>query len=189
MTENTQHRRRASKIDALPGEIKSTLSALLRDKRYSQREILKEINELINDAGLDELYCLSRSGLNRYAVRMEKIGERIRQSREIADMWVAKFGDTPQSDIGKLLMEAVKLMAFETTLNADESLTCDPKWLNQLALVASRIEQAQTLSEKRERELRADMLAQTEKALNEGENQGKSTSDILRELKTVYGVA
>lgn len=56
------------------------------------------------------------------------MAKKIRQSREIAEIWTKQLGETPQSDIGKLLMEAVKTMAFELTLNVDEIGIKDPKF-------------------------------------------------------------
>lgn len=74
-------RGRASKVDLLPPNIKTQLAMMLRDKQFSQAEILQEINDLIRDCGLDESLYLSRSGLNRYASRMEKVGAKILQAR------------------------------------------------------------------------------------------------------------
>ncbi|POY46441.1 phage protein Gp27 family protein, partial [Avibacterium paragallinarum] len=45
-------RGRASKVDLLPPNIKTQLAMMLRDKQYSQAEILEEINDLIRDCGL-----------------------------------------------------------------------------------------------------------------------------------------
>ena len=84
-------RGRASKVDLLPPNIKTQLAMMLRDKQFSQAQILEEINDLIRDCGLDESYQLSRTGLNRYANRMEKVGARIRQSREVAEVWARQF--------------------------------------------------------------------------------------------------
>ncbi|EJS83344.1 hypothetical protein AAUPMC_21081 [Pasteurella multocida subsp. multocida str. Anand1_cattle] len=101
-------RGRASKVDLLPPNIKTQLAMMLRDKQYSQAEILAEINDLIRDCGLPEEMQLSKTGLNRYASRMEKMGAKIRQSREIAEIWTKQFSEAPQSDIGKMLMEIVQ---------------------------------------------------------------------------------
>ncbi|BCB65863.1 hypothetical protein HIY_04080 [Haemophilus influenzae] len=75
MTEKNT-RGRASKVDLLPPNIKTQLAMMLRDKQFSQAEILDEINELIRDCGLPETALLSRTGLNRYASRMEKMGRK-----------------------------------------------------------------------------------------------------------------
>ncbi|WP_156182845.1 phage protein Gp27 family protein [Marinobacter subterrani] len=40
---------------------------------------------------------LSKSAVNRYAVRMNQVGEKLRQSREVAEMWIAKLGAQPQA--------------------------------------------------------------------------------------------
>lgn len=183
-------RGRASKVDLLPPNIKTQLAMMLRDKQFSQQEILQEINDLIADCGLPEEMQLSRTGLNRYASRMEKFGAKIRQSREIAEVWAKQLGETPQTDIGKLLMEAVKTMAFELTLNADESGIKDPKFLNQLALISQRIEQAQSTNYERERKIRKEVLEQAAKAVEEaGKQSGMAIADVEKMMRAVYGIS
>lgn len=182
-------RGRASKVDLLPPNIKTQLAMMLRDKQFSQQEILQEINDLIADCGLPESMQLSRTGLNRYASRMEKFGAKIRQSREIAEVWAKQLGETPQTDIGKLLMEAVKTMAFELTLNADETGIKDPKFLNQLALISQRIEQAQSTNYERERKIRKEVLEQAAKAVEEaGKQSGMAIADVEKMMRAVYGI-
>ncbi|KOE31967.1 DUF3486 family protein [Aggregatibacter actinomycetemcomitans] len=152
-------RGRASKVDLLPPDIKTRLAMMLRDKMFSQAEILQEINDLIRDCGLPETALLSKTGLNRYASKMEKIGAKIRESREVAEVWTKQFGESKksESDLGKLLMETVKIIAFHKAMNLGEMDDVDPKVINQLALVANRIEQAQSINEERERKIRKEM--------------------------------
>ena len=145
MTDKTT-RGRASKVDLLPPDIKTRLAMMLRDKMFSQAEILEEINDLIRDCGLPETALLSKTGLNRYASKMEKMGAKIRESREMAELWAKQFGEAPQSDVGKLLMEAVKTIAFDKAMALGQEDDVDPKVINQLALIANRIEQAQAIA-------------------------------------------
>lgn len=183
-------RGRASKVDLLPPNIKTQLAMMLRDKQFSQQEILQEINDLIADCGLPESMQLSRTGLNRYASRMEKFGAKIRQSREIAEVWAKQLGETPQTDIGKLLMEAVKTMAFELTLNADESGIKDPKFLNQLALISRRIEQAQSTNYERERKIRKEMAQLAAETAEKVVVQAGLSADTVRTIKEqILGIA
>ena len=93
-------RGRASKVDLLPPDIKTRLAMMLRDKMFSQAEILEEINDLIRDCRFAETALLSKTGLNRYASKMEKMGAKIRESREMAELWAKQFGEAPQSDVG-----------------------------------------------------------------------------------------
>ena len=154
MTVEKRTRGRRSKVDLLPSEIKEQLNAMLRDGRLEQTEVLEIVNQKIDKAGLKEAK-LSRSGLNRYAARMEQIGSRIREMREISEVWVSKLGNEPTSDVGKLLQEAVRTLASETSFSLMESgEPVEPKALNQLAMVAQRIEAAAMTSHKREKEIR-----------------------------------
>ena len=137
MADEKPTRGRPSKVDLLPDTIRDALHQMLRDKRHTQEEIREAINALIDQHELPDDMQLSRTGLNRYASRMEAIGSKIRASREMAEIWAAKLGSAPTSDVGKLLMEFVKTLAFETSMSlAEEEGTVAPKALGQLALVA-----------------------------------------------------
>ncbi|KFB94614.1 hypothetical protein GTGU_04717, partial [Trabulsiella guamensis ATCC 49490] len=153
MTNERQTRGRPSKIDLLPESIRDQLHQMLRDKRHTQEEIRDAINELIDSHNLPEDMQLSRTGLNRYASRMEQFGAKIRASREMAEIWAAKLGSAPTSDVGKLLLEFVKTLAFETSMSLSEGDVVEPKALGQLALVAHRLESAAMVSHKREKEI------------------------------------
>ncbi len=183
-------RGRPSKVDLLPAEIKRQLNAMLRDKRYTQTEIRQAINELIDDYGLDDEAKLSRTGLNRYASRMERMGAKIRASREVAEVWTKELGEMPNNDVGKLLLEFVKTMAFEASMAMDESgEAIPPKVLGQLALVAQRVEQAEMLSFKREQEIRKLVIEEAAKAVEEaGKQSGAKMQDVEKMVKAIYGI-
>lgn len=189
MTDKTT-RGRASKVDLLPPDIKARLAMMLRDKTFSQAEILDEINDLIRDCGLPQQMCLSKTGLNRYASRMEKLGAKIRASREMAEVWSKQLGEAPESDVGKLLLEFVKTLAFETSMAMSESgQEISPKVLGQLALVAQRVEAAQSVNYKREKEIRKDVIEQAAKAVEEaGKQTGAKMEDVAKMVKAVYGI-
>lgn len=183
-------RGRASKVDLLPPTIKTQLAMMLRDKQYSQAQILEEINDLIRDCGLGEQHCLSKTGLNRYASRMEKMGAKIRQAREIAEVWTKQFGEMPQTDIGKSLVEIVKQIAFETSLKlGEQDGGIEPKELALLSSAIQRLEQAESLSYERERKIRKEVLEQAAKAVEEtGKQAGISLENVAKMMKAVYGL-
>lgn len=184
-------RGRASKIDLLPPTIKTQLAMMLRDKQYSQAEILQEINDLIIDCGLDESMQLSRTGLNRYASRMEKMASKIRHGREVAEVWTKQLGEQPQSDIGKLLMEFIKNMAFETSLDMSEGkLDASPEALGQLSLVIQRIERAQAISDKRERDIRKEVAQQAAATAEKAVAQAGLSKETVDNIKSqILGLA
>ncbi|WP_262140665.1 DUF3486 family protein [Serratia ficaria] len=167
--------------------MRDALHQMLRDKRHTQEEIREAINALIDQHELPDDMQLSRTGLNRYASRMEAIGSKIRASREMAEIWAAKLGSAPTSDVGKLLMEFVKTLAFETSMSlAEEEGTVAPKALGQLALVAQRIEAAQMVSYKREKEIRQafaeEAAAAAEKITKQAGLTAETAADIRRQI-------
>ncbi|NMT24643.1 DUF3486 family protein [Serratia marcescens] len=187
MADDKPTRGRPSKIDLLPESIRDALHQMLRDKRHTQEEIREAINALIDQHELPDDMQLSRTGLNRYASRMEAIGSKIRASREMAEIWAAKLGSAPTSDVGKLLMEFVKTLAFETTMTLSEGDDpVAPKALGQLALVAQRIEAAQMVSHKREKEIRQafaeEAAAAAEKITKQAGLTAETAATIRREI-------
>ncbi len=188
MTKKT--RGRASKVDLLPANIKSQLTLMLRDKKLSQAKILAEINQTILDAGLDESHCLSRSGLNRFSTHMESMAKRFRESREMAEIWTKQFGEAPESDVGKMLLEFIKQFAFESMMTlGEDGEGVDIKSLNQLALVIQRVEQAETSSFKREQEIRKMVIEEAVKAVeNAGKENNANMEDVSKMIKAVYGI-
>lgn len=187
--ENEQRptRGRLSKVDLLPDSIREQLHQMLREKRHTQEEIREAINALIDEHNLPEEMQLSRTGLNRYAIRMEKVGAKIRASREMAEVWAAKLGSAPTSDVGKLLMEFVKTLAFETSMSmAEDDKPVAPKALGQLALVAQRLEAAAMTSHKREKAIRdafaQEMAEKTEELVRTGDLSGGAADTIKREI-------
>jgi|TARA_B110000211_G_scaffold54451_2_gene60394 hypothetical protein len=152
---NVKKRGKASKIDLLPPKLKTELDTLLRDKSHTQADILNAINELIEQAGLAE-QKISKSGLSRYSVEMETVGQEIRAMRESTEMWVAQFGSKPTGETTQLLLEMLKTQHFKLLMNAnaDPENLLDAKTINTLALTLKRLEDAAMSNMKREKEVR-----------------------------------
>ncbi|KFA96238.1 MULTISPECIES: DUF3486 family protein [unclassified Vibrio] len=186
-----RRKRTLSKIDLLPEDIRQSLNIWLRGGSMSQTDALAAIHELIDEAGLPENAKPSYTSLNRYARRMEDIGARLRQSREVAEVWVSKLGEAPTSDVGRLLQEFVRTMAVETSVKLMENADKDdeiipPKALNQLALVVQRIEQASMMSLKVEKEIREafaqEAAEQAEKIVKQAGITAKTAEDIKKQI-------
>lgn len=148
-----------STIDRLPEDILNNLQELLRDPRVTQLEATARINEILADEGHADR--LSKSAVNRYAMKMEKVGEKLRQSREVAKMWIGKLGATPQGELGHFLNEFLRTMAWESTVEIseteinEESLPGRVAMINKLALAMQRLEASSTMNVRREKEIRA----------------------------------
>lgn len=179
---------RQSSIDRLPPDIREKLQELLRDPRVTQLEATARINEILEEEGHEER--VSKSAVNRYDMEMRKVGEKLRQSREVAEMWIGKLGAAPQGQLGHLVNETLRTLSFDLALKLqDAELTAEslPGVIDQLkalALAAQRLEVGSTMNLKREAEIRKQ-AGETAAAVVEktGKAQGASTATInaLRE--------
>lgn len=148
-----------STIERLPDDIKAQLQTLLQDPRVTQLDATAKINQILEAEGHEER--VSKSAVNRYAVKMEEVGAKLKQSREMADMWIGKFGAAPQGKLGLLITEMLRTLAYEVTqkiMDADftdpEALDSTIKQAGNLALMAERLERSTSVNVKREQEIR-----------------------------------
>ena len=168
-----------STIDTLPPDIKATLQQLLQDPRMTQLEVTAQINALLEADGHEDR--VTKSSVNRYAVKMSEVGEKLRQSRDVADMFISKVGAAPQGQMGLLINEILRTLAFDLTLKIQDADLSDPETLastidqvKALALATQRLEQSASINVKREREIRKDALT-------------KAATAVEKTLKTIKG--
>lgn len=186
---------RKSKVKLLPEHIRGPMNALIRSGEMMQKDILSEVHRMCEEAGLPDDAKPSKTSFNRYVKQMEDMGARIHQAREVAEVWTAKLGDAPTSDLSKLLQDFVRTMAFETSIKmaknaADEDKIIPPKALNQLAMVVQRVEQAAMTSHKVEKEIRAAFAAEAAEKAEKIVKQAGITATTAAEIKKqILGIA
>jgi len=185
-----------STIETLPADILSGLQELLRDPRVSQMEATGRINAILGEQGLEPV---SKSAVNRYAMRMEKVGSELRQSREMAEMWIAKLGpQATQGQVGNLVNEILRTLTFKLSMKlhegdiSDESLPEVITMLRGLSLSVMRLEKASSENLKREEEIRRQERERLLKTVDEAASSepGKAmTAERLKEMiRESYGV-
>jgi hypothetical protein len=180
---------RKSSIDLLPKEMRDALHALLHDPAVGQVETAKRMNELLAAEGNEQR--ISKSAVNRYSMRMDAIGAKMRQSREVAEMWIGKLGSQPQGEVGKLLNEFTRTMAFETALSLSENEEpLPPKLLKDLALAIKHLEEAATVNDKREAEIRKQATSEAAEAIdNVAKSQGLTREGVQAIKDQILGIA
>lgn len=181
-------RGRRSKVHKLPADIKNTLDELLRNGRMTQQDILREVNALAKAAGAD---TLSRSGLNRYSTKMEQMGSRIREAREVSDAWISKLGTEPSGEVSQLLIEMVRTLAFDSVLqHAESDEPLEPKFIKELSIGIEKLEKAAETSQKRELELRKQFAAEAaEQAAEVAASAGMTQAGIDAIKREILGIA
>lgn len=146
-------RHQPSTIDMLPPDVKEKLQELLRDPRVTQLAATEKINKVLAEEGHEER--VTKSSVNRYAMRMESVGAKLRQSREIAQMWIGRLGAEPQGEVGKLLNEMVRSLAFEATMQmAEGDAPIEPKMLRDMAIAIEKLEKAASENIERDEKIR-----------------------------------
>ncbi len=195
-------KRQRSSIDMLPDTVRRQLQELLADRRVTQLEAVRRINAILAELnasgqlpdGAPEK--VSKSAVNRYAVDMEEAGAKLRQSREVAEVWIGKLGAAPQGQVGNLVNEILRTLSFDMALTLQrgeitaESAPGTVDMLKGLALTMQRLEQASTLNVKREKEIRqqaAEAAADAAEKTMTGQGMSRESIDTIR--REILGIA
>lgn len=94
-----------SSIKRLPPDVREAVDKAIREGRAT----IAELVALIDEHGGK----VSKSAVGRYRKRAEDQMARYRQAQEIAKVWVGKLEADPQGDVGRLLSEMLKTIAFQ----------------------------------------------------------------------------
>jgi len=193
---------RASSVEQLPPEVLEQLQSWLRDPRVTQLDAAGRVNAVIDqvnaDLGDDEqpIHHVSKSALNRYAQKMEQYGERLRQSREVADMWISRLGAQPQGQVGHLTNELIRTLVFEVSMKLQESeldaesLPGVTDQLKDLALTAQRLEKASSENVKREAEIKKQAQEEAAERVGQVAQREGLPSDTVESIRReILGVA
>lgn len=184
--------KRQSSIDRLPEDILEKLQELLRDPRVTQLEATGRINAILEEEGHQER--VSTSAVNRYDLSMRQAGEKLQQSREVAKMWIGKLGAAPQGQVGNLINEVLRTLAFDLSLKLQEAELNEesiPEVIHNvkaLSLAVQRLETSANLNMKREKEIRSRALEDAAQVVTEAKKAGltAATADDIR--KRILGI-
>jgi len=181
---------RKSSIATLDPALREELDRLLRDDRHT----IAEITEHLRGLGAP----VSQSAIGRYHQKFDQIGKRMRESREIAAVWAAKIGKEPQGDIGRVVMEMLRTLAFDVTLDLTEvdpetgqpKALMEPGAIGALALAMQRLESATKTSFERELKARKAALEEAAKVVEKIAAKGGMKAATREEIKRgILGIA
>lgn len=181
---------RKSSISRLPLPVKKAIDDAMKTGRFTLDELRAGIADEFGAAVVP-----SRSALGRYSQRFEEIGKRMRESREVAQVWADRLGNEPQGDIGKLVMDLLRTMAFDATLamsedgEGGEAKPVNPKEINALALAMHRLETAGRHNLEREQALRKAALEDAAKAAASMAKKKGLTAEFADQIKqSILGI-
>lgn len=107
---------RKGTIDRLGPEVRDAIGRLL-DQGRTLDEILGHLEGMSIE--------ISRSALGRYTQKIERAGEKYRQSRFITDALVRRYGDGPESKAARVNIELTQTLVFDLLMKAEEEGDAD----------------------------------------------------------------
>ena len=177
---------KVSNIKRLPPELRDLIHGLLEDGHT-----LDEIKGKLDELGAD----VSRSALGRYKKKLNQVGEKIRQSRTVAEALVKNLGDAPESKTARLNIELMhsailNLMAAD---NDDED-SLNPMGAMLMAKALDHLAKAQKADSehiiKIREQLRKAEEAKMQKALKKASQEtgggAHDIQDIFKKIQAIY---
>jgi len=179
---------RPSSIDRLPPELRRLIGSL-RDSGVTIDEILAKLNEL--GAGV------SRSALGRHVKGLDELGERLRRSRDVADVLAKRLGDAPESKQARVNIELMHSVIMDLFIGEDgkpvtldaESVMLLSRSIQALAS-ASKSDADQVIKIRREiaAEQKTKLDALERQAAKAGDKRGFDAETLRRVRTEIYGL-
>lgn len=179
-----------SAVDKLPKRLRSKLIKMLQDPACTQIQIADAINAAAGEP------LISKSSVNRYALRMKTFAEKNRQAKEVAELYLEKYGGEGRNKLGKIVNEQVRLVAFELISELDdlkEKNKIKPQGITEIIFKVSRglrdLELAEKLNAERAEDIRKAVLEEAAKIAEKSARQdGVSKKTIEKIKKEILGV-
>jgi hypothetical protein len=176
---------RRGSIEVLDPRLKQAIDAALSEGRAT----LDEIVAMIRGMGGQ----VSRSAVGRYKQGFEESLTRYREAQEVAGKWVAQFQADPKSDVGRLLAEMCKTLAFQTMAAVNEDGgQVDMLELSRLARAVKALTDTDRVKAELEARLAERVKGAVDRAVAGAEAEAKDgripAAALKRIREEVYGV-
>ncbi len=170
-----------SSIDKLPKEVRDRIGAL-RESGCTIDDILKKLAELDVD--------VSRSAVGRHVKKIDDIGKKLRETRQIADALVSQFGDRPENKMMQLNIELMMPAIMSLLVRDDgEDVVLDAEGAMFLATALQRLSNAQATDTARQLKERAEFARAAAKGVDQVAKSRGLSKDLVNDIKAaILGV-
>jgi|GEM_PF-189008 len=182
---------RKSKVEALPGPVKREVDELLKTGRFTLDDIIAHLRKLADEHQVPAEELPSRSALGRYAQNFERTAARMREAKQLAEVWVGKLGHEPESKIGRLITEMLRTVAFQQlAAMGDDTAAVESMDIMLIAKAIKDLESAEKISIDREIKIREQVAKEAAKVVDEAAREGGLSAERAGELRRkVLGLA
>lgn len=134
------------------------------DKAITEgRATIDEIVELIQDMGGEA----SRSAVGRYRKNAVDQMRKWQEAREVSKTWIDRLEQDPSGDVGRLISEMLKTVAFQTVGTMVDGENVDADQIMLLAKALKDMAGADKLSSERINRIRKEVAAEAAKVVEE----------------------
>lgn len=153
------------------------------DRAIREGSTIDDVVALIDDMGGDA----SRSAVGRYKKNAEEQMEQYREAQEVAKVWIGKLEEDPESDVGRLLSEMLRTVAFQAMGRMDEKTK--PGDIMFLAKAMKELASADKISTDRELKIRQEVAKKAaDKAEDVGRQMGLTADQSAGLKKELLGI-
>lgn len=177
---------RRSSIDQLPRELTDLCNRLIRDGRT-----IYEITDALNQLDAE----VSKSAVGRYVKSTRELMQRYSAAQEIAGKLIAQIGENPTGDVGSLLAEMLKTIAFQLMAEMGDAvegadgadgLRAKPMDIMLLAKGLDHLERAGAVGFKRRQEIERIALQRQAKAAEQAARQVGLSDDQWEAIRAKF---
>lgn len=172
-----------STVEKLPPEIRVRVEDWLREF-LAGRITLDMVMERLDGQFADQLGddMPSRSAVGRHAQKFQKLNERLRQSREMAELLVAEAGpDIADGKAFQVLVQGFQSLAFDMMAKLEDGQTLDPENLMFLARSLKDVTSARKTDADLHARLKADAAKEAAAAVDRVAARTKGAGGLTAE--------
>lgn len=172
---------RRSAIAQLDPRVQAAVDTAIREGRAT----IDDIVILIKSYGA----TASRSSVGRYVKSSTEALSRYREAQEVAKVWIGKLTDEPQGDVGRLLAEMLRTVAFQQIGQMGEAEKAKPMDIMLVAKALEHLAKSEKTAVDRAVKIRDEFAAKAAEAAVKAAKGGGASKDTIDEIKrSILGI-
>ena len=176
---------RKSTVKRLDPRIRQAVDRLIREDKATIDQIVERLDDMLGEQ------APSRSAVGRYVKNTREQMKRYREAQELAKVWVGKLEEEPGGDVGRLLSEMLRTVAFQQLAGAgDEGAEISTKEVAMLAGALRDLNTADKVAMDRELRIRQEVARQAADKATEVAKRGGLSAEMVNDLRReLLGIA
>lgn len=171
-----------SKITQLDPRVRAAVDEAVREGRATIDDIVVLVKAMGGEA--------SRSSVGRYVKNASEQMKKFREAQEIAKVWIGKLSADPEGDVGRLLAEMLKTVAFQQIADMGEGdAESSPMDLMLVAKALDHLSRSQKVDVDRLVKVREEFAKKAAAAAAAAAKSGGASRETIDEIKrSILGI-